>query len=58
MKTRIGTVLVFKDGVTPEEAERRLMELQDILHLGYYLDGKIHINEYDPCVGGPVWYVP
>jgi len=57
-KTQTGTVLVFKEGVSKEKIRERLKALNDILDLKYYLDGKIHLNEFNPNWGGPVWYVP
>ena len=47
-----GAVLVFKDGVSPEEAQKALAKLQDILQY------QPNINTFNPNWGGPVWYIP
>jgi hypothetical protein len=57
-KTQAGTVLVFKEGVSKEEAQKRLEALRDILDLGYFLSGMPQVQEFNPDWGGPVWYVP
>lgn len=51
-REQVGTVLVFKEGVTPDEAARRLALLRDILAYDP------HINKFNPDWGGPVWYIP
>ncbi len=60
---RHGTLLIFKEGVTPEEAERRLSGISDILEDGDQLhthepgDCRF-VNEFDSEQGWPVWYIP
>ena len=57
--TQTGAVLVFKPGVTKEEAAKRLEALRDIVDLDYYYPkGMPRINEFNPEHGGPVWYLP
>jgi Asp-tRNA(Asn)/Glu-tRNA(Gln) amidotransferase C subunit len=51
-KIQAGTVLIFKEGVSKEEAQKRLEALRDILD---YLP---RVNEFNPEWGGPVWYIP
>ena len=50
--TRSGTVLVFKEGVTEEQARKALEKLKALL------DYTPRINTFDPEWGGPVWYIP
>ena len=47
-----GTVLVFKEGVSKEEAQKALDALK---HLLAYTP---RVNEFNPDWGGPVWYIP
>ncbi len=58
-----GALLIFKKEVTPEEAERRLREIADILVCGDQLHkhepGNCgFVEEFDEEKGEPVWYVP
>lgn len=53
-----GTVLVFKPGVTQEQAEKRLKALSDILDGDYYVGSKPRVETFNPEWGGPVWYIP
>jgi len=57
-RRQAGVVLVFKEGVSREEAQSRLEALKDILDLNYYLSGMPPVQEFNPAWGGPVWYVP
>lgn len=70
---RIGTVLVFREDVTAEEAAAALTKIADVLELP---DTIAHlkkpenrltysmfvmadlITEYDDDNGSPVWYIP
>lgn len=47
-----GAVLVFKPGVTPEEAAKALKALEALLEY------TPRVNTFNPDWGGPVWYVP
>jgi len=49
---KLGTVLVFKEGVTHEQARASLEKINDVL--GY----APKVNEFDSSWGGPVWYIP
>ena len=51
-KVRYGSVVVFNSGVTITAAQ---VALESIQHL---LDHPPMVNEFDPEMGGPVWYVP
>jgi hypothetical protein len=51
-KDQAGAVLVFKPGVTKEQAQAALKKLQDLL------EHTPHVNTFNPEWGGPVWYVP
>ncbi len=51
-KDQAGTVLVFKPGVTKEQAQKALEKLRDLL------EHSPHVNTFNPEWGGPVWYVP
>lgn len=51
---RRGAVIVFREGITPQEAAKILRALED--------DGKIEpqtrLEAFNPNDGHPVWYVP
>ena len=55
-KTMYGSVLVFADGTTREEAEKVIMELQGRGIID--VECPASVNEFDPYWGGPVWYTP
>lgn len=55
---RHGTVLVFKEGVTKEQAEKALETIKDVIDLDNYVAKKPTVHEFDPKLGGPVWYLP
>ena len=52
MDEQVGSVLVFKPGVSEEEARKALEALKDML------DYQPSVNSFNPAWGGPVWYVP
>lgn len=53
-----GTVLVFKEGVDPEEIRKLIAEnMGHLLDTSYNPDG-FHVNEFNRQHGGPVWYIP
>lgn len=67
--TQLGTVLVFKQGVSKAEAVEALKKIQSVLADDYHgrYDAKAGkfvssalppVNEFNPEHGGPVWYVP
>lgn len=64
--SRCGAVLVFKEGVSRAEAEAFLAEISGhmtatgkrYIDADYYFGGKPQVHEYDPAMGGPVWYIP
>jgi hypothetical protein len=51
-KHQAGTVLVFKPGVTKNEASLALRQIQHLL------EHPPQVNMFDPEWGGPVWYIP
>lgn len=51
--TRVGAVLVFKAGVTQDEAEEALFKIRDMLDTQH----STYVEEFDPP-GWPVWYIP
>lgn len=71
---RLGTVLVFKEGVTREEAVDALRQMGDLLEIQHTnfdkstysllyknLVASPYVNmvkEYDDEYGDPVWYIP
>jgi hypothetical protein len=68
---RLGTVLVFADGVTKEQAEAALagLQIRGLLAPDYFVErdedsGKYvpvavpPVHEFEGEYGGPVWYVP
>lgn len=71
---RIGTVLVFKKGVTSEQAKAALATIESLLESEFLeypkkSDGTTDyaatpdcvpalVTEYESDHGGPVWYVP
>lgn len=56
--TRLGTVLVFKDGTTEEEAAQALESIRRLLDVPKDHPMNYGIHEFDPTWGGPVWYIP
>lgn len=57
--TKVGAVLVFKDGVTEEQATNALKMLKDVLDENYWNHIKLGlVQSFDPNYGGPVWYIP
>ncbi len=58
MAKRLGTVLVFKAGVTRAEVDAALAKLASVIDPDYYIAKKPPVNEFNPDHGGPVWYVP
>lgn len=66
---RYGTVLVFREGVTKEQAAEALLRLQNVVDFGgtvwnpeygnpRYKTPFDFIEEFDDKQGGPVWYIP
>ena len=60
MKTRTqsGAVLVFREGVTREEAEKAIATLKALLDPTYWTRELPKVHEFNPDHGGPVWYIP
>lgn len=59
MPTRVGAVVVFKDGVTIEQASRWLLQLagpSGVLEAIEAVPAAFH--EFDPRCGFPVWHIP
>ena len=57
---KVGAVIEFADGVSKEEAEKALKELVDkgLIDVEGNVEKKVHVHEYEPEWGGPVWYIP
>jgi hypothetical protein len=54
-----GVVVVFKPGVTVEQAQAALERLRDVIDVDYqYPSGMPRVQVFDPKWGGPVWYIP
>jgi hypothetical protein len=51
-KDQAGTVLTFKPGVSKQEAELALRQIQHLL------EHRPSVNMFNPEWGGPVWYIP
>jgi len=49
---QVGAVLVFKQGVTEEQAKEAIKRLKDVLSY------EPNVHSFDPKWGGPVWYIP
>lgn len=49
--TQVGAVLVFQEGITQQEAEARIAEMDDVL------ESKT-IDTFNPKYGYPVFYIP
>lgn len=49
---QLGTVLVFRPGVTQKEAEEALKKLREVLQY------EPNLHSFNPEWGGPVWYIP
>lgn len=47
-----GAVVVFKPGVTPQQAAAALAKIADVL------ESQPRIERFDPRFGGPVFYIP
>ncbi len=65
MSERIGTVIVFKEGVTEGEAAEILMSIQDKIEIhcfpkttNTYRAAREMVRTFDDEYGGPVWYIP
>jgi hypothetical protein len=66
MATRLGAVLVFREGVSKADAEAALACIQKFLEPSYsfqpssgYVQTPVPaVREYDDDIGGPVWYIP
>lgn len=56
---RIGAIVVFKSGVTEEQAREALRKIKDLVDPTYYVGFEAPpINVYDDRFGGPTWYIP
>jgi hypothetical protein len=56
MAKRLGAVVIFKPHVTREQAVLLLTRLENVLDLERM--ARPIIQEFDPDIGSPVWYVP
>lgn len=56
---RVAALLYFKPGFTPQQIKHALTLIEGYLDHNATVDktGMI-VNEYDPDIGGPVWYIP
>jgi hypothetical protein len=58
-----AALIHFKDGVTHKQAQDALREIERVLKPLTNWDGDPigvtdYVQEYDPTMGGPVWYIP
>jgi hypothetical protein len=49
---QLGCVLVFSKGMSTADAETVLASIEE------HLDHTPRVEEFDPAMGGPVWYLP
>ena len=54
---RLGAIVVFKNDVTRERAERAILKLEyeGLIEPAIW---KVKVETFDPAWGWPVWYVP
>jgi hypothetical protein len=58
MNERLGCVLIFKAGITREQAKKALEKLKDVvLQWPDPFPDKV-IQGFNPDHGYPVWYIP
>jgi hypothetical protein len=59
-RTKVGAVITFPEHLTRRQVEQFLLEWQSELAKddSEFVYDSIQIGEYDPEVGGPVFYVP
>lgn len=50
--TQAGATIIFKDGVTPAQAEAALRKIRDVL------ESTPVVHQFDPRWGSPTFYVP
>lgn len=63
---RTGTVIVFKDGVSVDEAAHALSTIKNFIDFrmstidtgNEWSNLQRMIREFDPEWGGPTWYIP
>lgn len=59
---RVGSVIVFKEGVNRQEAAEALLKIKDVIELpqdgNSLLSALDCIHKFDDEYGGPVWYIP
>ncbi len=58
---RLGSVIVFKEGVTREEAAKALMAIGEVLDLNNrnsFAECLNKVRSFNEDYGGPVWYIP
>lgn len=61
---RTGALIVFKPGMTAEDAEAILGNIASVIDFDYYVGNSDEeklsnmVHTYDPEWGGPVWYLP
>ena len=55
----LGALIVFKEGVSEQDARRALQKLDGLIENAYGSDdpGDL-LRTYDRNHGGPVWYIP
>jgi len=55
--TRQGVVLVFRKGITKEQAEEALGLFAELSQVVDETQG-MTVHEFDAAYSGPVWYLP
>lgn len=57
-ETQLGTVIVLRKDITQEEINDFLEKIREYIDPNYYHSGEPSIHQFEPEIGGPVWYVP
>lgn len=57
---RLGAVIIFKPGMTRDQAQRalRTLEADGVIDGEAWVAKRTPVESFDDRVGGPVWYVP
>lgn len=59
---RVGSVIVFKEGVNRQEAAEALLKIKDLIEMpkdnNSFRAALETVRTFDDEYGGPVWYIP
>jgi len=53
--TQVGAIITFPEGMTKDQVERLLHNALDHNRVNGY---RVHVAEFNPNYGSPVWYIP